>query len=331
MIKIHDVGLAHSLLVKFCRDVEKLYGTQRITPNMHMHTHLADCILDYGPVYSFWLFSFERYNGILGNYSNNNKSIELQIMRKFLRDQNLRELEFPKECVQHFSDLTDKLQQREGHQSCSEVVDSKLAIDILHLCDGRLDIRDELWFTLDGYSIGLPHVIEQLDCDEHEYLSAVYKIFLPDIPVDNIPYLYDKYASIEFSGERYGSEFSRLSRFAYILARWAGRFHGGVDMEGVEERPGIIDCFVRQSISYRDKVHSFCFAHVRWFQRHPERFHYGNDGVTPEIWCSNLFESFGPASFIPVQRIARNLIPGYDKVDDETVLFVMPLERRILL
>jgi hypothetical protein len=51
-----------------------------------MHTHLVDCVLDYGPVYSF---TFEQYNGILGNYSTNNKSIELQIMRKFLRDQNL--------------------------------------------------------------------------------------------------------------------------------------------------------------------------------------------------------------------------------------------------
>ena len=33
---------------------------------MHLHTHITDCILDYGPVYSFWLYSFERYNGILG-------------------------------------------------------------------------------------------------------------------------------------------------------------------------------------------------------------------------------------------------------------------------
>ena len=56
-----------------------------------MHSHLADCILDYGPVYSFWLFSFERYNGILGGYSTNNKSVELQLIRKFLRDQLLRD------------------------------------------------------------------------------------------------------------------------------------------------------------------------------------------------------------------------------------------------
>ena len=332
MVKISDVGLAHSLLLTFCRDVERVYGPQRITPNMHMHTHLADCILDYGPVYSFWLFSFERYNGILGNYSTNNKSIELQIMRKFLRDQNLREFEFPDQYAQHFKDLTEKLQHREGHQSETHLlIDAKLAIDILQLSNSIIDIRNELWFSLTGYSLGSPHVIEHLDRDEHEYLAEVYKIFFPGISTNTIPLLYDKYASIEFAGERYGSSFSRLNRFAYILAKWADRFHGNVDMEIEDERPGIIDCFIRQSISYDDKVYSFCFAYVRWFQHHPERFHYGNDGLVPEIWCANLFESLGPASFIPVQRISRNFIAGYDKVNDENVLFVMPVGKRIIL
>ena len=50
--------LAHSYLVNFCKELEQLYGKHCVTPNMHLHTHLVDCILDYGPVYSFWLFSF---------------------------------------------------------------------------------------------------------------------------------------------------------------------------------------------------------------------------------------------------------------------------------
>ena len=47
MINVSDVGTSHSLLLTFCRDVEKMYGTARVTPNMHMHTRLADCVLDY--------------------------------------------------------------------------------------------------------------------------------------------------------------------------------------------------------------------------------------------------------------------------------------------
>ena len=38
-----------------------------MTPNMHMHCYLADCVRDFGPIYGFWLFSFERYNGLLEN------------------------------------------------------------------------------------------------------------------------------------------------------------------------------------------------------------------------------------------------------------------------
>ena len=34
------------LLLHFCRKVEFLYGKNDITPNMHLHCHLADCVLD---------------------------------------------------------------------------------------------------------------------------------------------------------------------------------------------------------------------------------------------------------------------------------------------
>ena len=39
--------------------------------------------LDFGPVYSFWLFSFERLNGILGSYHTNCHDISVQLMRRF--------------------------------------------------------------------------------------------------------------------------------------------------------------------------------------------------------------------------------------------------------
>lgn len=43
--------LAHSHLLKFCKCFEEIYGIGKVTPNMHLHTHLLDCVLDYGPVY----------------------------------------------------------------------------------------------------------------------------------------------------------------------------------------------------------------------------------------------------------------------------------------
>ena len=55
-----NLTIADTYLIKFCKKFEELYGEGRVTPNMHLHGHLKDCILEMGPVYCFWLFSFER-------------------------------------------------------------------------------------------------------------------------------------------------------------------------------------------------------------------------------------------------------------------------------
>ena len=57
---------AHECLLKVAKLIEENYGPERITPNLHLCLHIADCCWDYGPLYSFWCFSFERMNGILG-------------------------------------------------------------------------------------------------------------------------------------------------------------------------------------------------------------------------------------------------------------------------
>lgn len=64
----NHVKVAHLLLISFCESVERAFGNEVITPNMHLHAHLDNCMYDFGPVYAFWLFSFERENGILGAF-----------------------------------------------------------------------------------------------------------------------------------------------------------------------------------------------------------------------------------------------------------------------
>ena len=48
--------------------IEHVYGPEFITSNIHLALHISDCCCDYGPIYSFWLFSFERLNGYIGKY-----------------------------------------------------------------------------------------------------------------------------------------------------------------------------------------------------------------------------------------------------------------------
>ena len=91
--------------MQFCKRMERIFGRQCITPNMHMHGHLRSCMLDYGPLHGFWLYAFERYNGILGNIPHNNHSIEVQIMSKFLRDNEAFNMELPSENTSDFRDI----------------------------------------------------------------------------------------------------------------------------------------------------------------------------------------------------------------------------------
>ena len=88
---------ADMLFIKFGERFERLYGKKAVTPNMHLHCHLKECILDCGPVHAFWCFSFERFNGILGGMQVNGRSVELQLMRKLLAGRFIWDVEFPKE------------------------------------------------------------------------------------------------------------------------------------------------------------------------------------------------------------------------------------------
>ena len=63
-----------------------------ITPNMHLHAHLPDCVKGYG---GYWLFSFERYNGTLGNFNTNKKCISEQLTRRFIYESECYQIPLP--------------------------------------------------------------------------------------------------------------------------------------------------------------------------------------------------------------------------------------------
>ena len=97
-----DITLADSLLHQFCKRGERLYGKAVVAPNMHLHGHLKDAILDYGPIQEFWYYSFERFNGILGNQPGNSRGIEPQPLKQFLPDNDCTSYVFPDKFADDF-------------------------------------------------------------------------------------------------------------------------------------------------------------------------------------------------------------------------------------
>ena len=100
-----EVRSADQFLVVFCKKFEELYGQKHCTPNMHLHLHLLDSFLDYGPAHGFWCFPFERFNGRLGD----DKAIESQIMNKLCHEQAISRLNLGKELGQDFHSLYQKI------------------------------------------------------------------------------------------------------------------------------------------------------------------------------------------------------------------------------
>lgn len=88
-VKIDDINTAD---FSSCNFAEIIYGKEHCTPNMHLHLHLKQSFLDFGPPHAFWFFAFERYNGILGSYHTNKKSVESQFMKNSLTNQAIHSL-----------------------------------------------------------------------------------------------------------------------------------------------------------------------------------------------------------------------------------------------
>ena len=126
---------ADLLLLTFCKKFKQLYGGENCTPNLHLHLHLKDCLLDYGPSYAFWCFSFERYNGLLGSF-NTNRSIEQQIMRNFVNAKHLHS-EAKLADVQLLSLLTDSEQPAKPALTAASVRDTDI-LQILRLSSSPL-------------------------------------------------------------------------------------------------------------------------------------------------------------------------------------------------
>lgn len=90
--------------------------------------------------------------------------------------------------------------------------------------------------------------------------------------------------------------------------------------------PGVIDYFIKQNVSVNGHYETCILAAVRWFQEHPSRH---SLGAPVEVWCKDLFEREGDATFIPVQRIHGKFIPAIDLINGEHVLVVCPLARKL--
>lgn len=302
-----DLVKADLLLIKFCKKVEELYGNNSITPNMHLHGHLADCIKDYGSVYGFWLFSFERYNGTLGNFHTNKKNVTVQLMRHFIFESQCHQLATPDMFKDEFYSLLP-IQRNisEIHLSCS---------------------------SFSGFQYVSTPSVSKVGClspSDYAYLTEMYShLYNTTIDGDQMTYTVKIFKSITLYGRQFGSLRSPSTKHsAYLFASWAD--HDGSLNESAEQRPGRVLYYILHKLKINSVYQDHVLAVVHWYSEHSCHSLYGKP---LEIWSTAIIPE-GPSMYLPVTKIigrcgvCRGRMPNPSGTEEE-VLFVSVLPNLI--
>lgn len=331
----NNVKVAHLLLVSFCRKVEQAFGCQVITPNMHMHAHLNKCIYDFGPVYSFWLFSFERENGVLGSIPTNKRDIEVQLMRKFLKYNHCEDVLFDELnfSVEHFGPEFQKLNMMYDGKDRGTLNEMNKGInyDYVTMCSKNVRIDSFLW-TIESFDDIKISTLKNCSLSDRdvEFLKKMYGTLYSNAEHRNMHICNTcrsaKY--VDIFGSILGVKMGRSSRSSMIIAYWHkddGQICTYDDMD-LTPWPGQIQQLIVHNVIFGQKSHVHLLAKVKWFSKLDEQTfkHYGKP---VEAWHSNVFDVEGPTTYIPVQRIKSKFVYAYDKIGGKNVIVVMPRER----
>lgn len=320
-ITTEKAKLADALLLQFCKRTQRLYGQMVITPNMHLHAHLHDCIIDFGPAHTFWLYSFERFNGILGKQPNNNRSIEVQMMARFLRDCYQASMPLPQEFNEDFAAL---FPSRQVVGSVSEALDS-----ILPPLLTPVDIEATPHWDIGVLShIKLPShctrgVLTTTELNQLEILySRLYKVPASLVKVNQC---FLKYKSILMYGKQIGTHLSRSSSSSILMCSWNSIFTATNELLAItsEERPARIEYFAQLTVTINDATLNHLLFSASWFKCHPRKNAFGKP---VSVWECDVFDVPALSSLVPVQFINRRTVSLIDKLDDVIgqVLYIIP-------
>ena len=305
-LSMDDLIRADEKLLEFCRSFEVLYGKERCTPNMHMHMHIKESILNYGPVYGFWCFPFERYNGVLGSFQSNWISPELQMIRKFITYQDLLQSDLPATMPQELLDffhlhlnkhsevcVTDGSVEQTHVESFSLLEYNRNATCPIADIDGRENVKQKI---AKRYEVHFNHI-------QVTWLTEVYKHLYPSATINHVPMVHERFHEVSVLGERFASKSAKGKHSAAVCAYWP-RLGGSISTTCDQLYVGIVQYFFKHSVKLTksgslnfEKVNHI-FANVHWYRLHPREnwFH-------PRIIVvSTDFDDFGPANFIPLSR-----------------------------
>ena len=318
IITTSDIRTAHGYLLLFCKKVETIYGKSVCTANMHLHLHLAECLQDYGPVHSIWCFPFERFNGVLGAYHTNNKSIEIQIMKKFLQQQQIKML-YNEDTFADFQDIC----KSNVKGSLSEG-DNSYIIPLMQLAKIRvfgssfkLDSKSNIHLISNTTEVTLTYT-------DVKHLKLIYEQLYPQKQIIHMSQLATQLKSLSI-----GNEIIRCTKKSgVIMAHWPVSGASLATIDYTRYGVGMIKYFLKHVIKFQSGQEEHLFCYLIWKQQHPLFNWFGQSAVV----TSNLDEVQDACCFMPVQRIAfrcasAELCLSFGTID-ETVFVACPINMK---
>lgn len=293
IVSVRDVTIADEKILQFCQMFEELYGEEKCTPNMHLHTHIKECILDYGPFSAFWAFPFERFNGVLESFSKNWVKPEEQIMHKLISYQELMTMKIT---APDFSSLAELCL----HDNLSGSLQHMQADAHILKCY-RENATCELC-SINASFLHIHHILSQkfekyFSDFEVKHLEAAYSLLYPSSTFSYIPKKHIIFYDLKVFGEHFLSSRSRSARSSVVMAYWGEIGHS--------IKVGSIDYFFLHTITFNSDKESSgekqenLFAKVKWYSDHfqPRYLPHPLYLVSTVPCIENCF------SYIPVSRI----------------------------
>jgi hypothetical protein len=325
-----DIIKGDGLLLKFCKEFQSLYGCKAITPNMHLHCHLKEVVTDYGPIHSFWCFSFERYNGILGSIITNNISVELQLMRKLCTSRFLDSAPLPDEFKCTFQEIISSIQAF-PEELCGGNSNSFLSNFEYYNMANKLPLHTIDWRNISALSTPTKYNQICFAEDDIHILSQVYNVMLPgnNISPDHLSRTVNKYGTVQIYGLGYGSKMEHRSRRSTgIIASWPN-VDGSINETTSDPKFGTVDYFFSHSLILNGEYTKNIFACVTWYLPFTNSTFSDFNPLT--VACKDDTFPGGSSRFMPVQRISSKCSFAIIQNDEGKTLYVIsPLVRHFI-
>ncbi|KAE9404131.1 hypothetical protein BT96DRAFT_989625 [Gymnopus androsaceus JB14] len=156
-----------------------------LTVNHHLAMHFSWMIKIYGPVYSWWLFAFERFNGLLEKMKNNGHDggrVELTILRNWVQTHLLYEylLALPDDASDYEQSLVDRIIKAEASKSRGSAM-TEIAIFRSEISNDRISLPKRISKkSIDLHALNL-HALGPNGEDVYTLLLRHCQTFWPEL------------------------------------------------------------------------------------------------------------------------------------------------------